>query len=97
MLQLYVPVLGHVRLLSFLLHLASCGKRIVDHEYYTVDSDLSKQGCGEEDREFTCEIMVASRRHSHARDECLQKRYSDGKCYEYQYFVDAVQRVSQLS
>ena len=42
MLQFDVSVLGHVRFLSFLLHLASCAECIMDHEHYAVYCDLSK-------------------------------------------------------
>ena len=58
MLQLDVSVLGHVRLLSFLLHLASCAECIMDHEHYAVYCDLSEDGCGVKDREFMDEFIV---------------------------------------
>ena len=43
MLELYVSVLGHVRLLPFLLHLASGAEGVVDHEHNTVYGDLREE------------------------------------------------------
>ena len=43
MLELYVSVLGHVRLFPFLLHIASGAESVVDHEHYAVYGDLSKE------------------------------------------------------
>ena len=43
MLELYVSVLGHVRLLPFHLHLASGAEGVVDHEHNTVYGDLREE------------------------------------------------------
>ena len=43
MLELYVSVLGHVRLFPFLLHIASCAEGVVDHEHYTVYGNLGEE------------------------------------------------------
>ena len=86
MLQLDVSVLSHVRLLSFLLHLASCVESIIDHEHYAVYCDLSKDGCGVKDREFMDEFIVV-KGSSKTRNDRFKQCCSDSESYEDQYLV----------
>ena len=51
-LELYIPILCHIGLFTFLLHLASCGKSIIDHEDNAVYGDLGEERGREQRREM---------------------------------------------
>ena len=87
MLQLDVPVLGHVGLFPFLLHLAPCRQSIIDHEHDAVDGDLGKERRYEKHREFAAEIVALSGRDSDACEQGLKEGSCECEAYEEEHLT----------
>ena len=79
-LQLYISVLGHIRLFAFLLHLAPCRKGVVYYVYDAVDGNLCEKGCDVKQRESVIEDITQSYRNAGSGQDAFKEGGSEGEC-----------------
>lgn len=85
MLELYIPILCHIGLFPFLLHLTFGTEGVVYHINDTVNGDLCQQGSRIQNRKVIVEYFIHPDRKAKACKYAFKQSYKKHKYNEYQY------------